>query len=128
MFKRLSVPALIRHKGGASKVARLCGVSHPAVSRWSAQGSIPVKQALLLEQLWGIDCDLMHNPWGRRAMLASTLEQAAVIGGDYHMDWRAPALGILPSASGPVEVALYDPYEPIVFEPFKEGEGWDDDD
>ena len=119
MFKRLNVAALIRHKGGASNVARLCGVSHPAVSKWSAQGSIPVRQALLLERLWGIDCDLMHNPWGHAVQLANFDEQAAVIAGDYSMDWRAPAIG--------VDVPLYDPNEPIVFEPFKPGEGWDDD-
>jgi len=126
VYKRLRISDLIKHKGGASKVARLCGVSHPAVSRWSTLGSIPVKQALLLEQLWGIDCDLLHNPWGRRCMLASTFEQAAVIGGDYHMDWRAPAGVIAPGAAD--EVLLYDPDEPIEFEPFAEGEGWDDDD
>lgn len=91
MIQRLKIRALIKHKGGATKVAALCGVSQPSVSKWAAQGSIPVQYAILLEQLWGIDADLLHNPWGiENRVWVSDAEQAAIIRGDYDFRLEAP--------------------------------------
>lgn len=105
MIQRLKIRTLIKQKGGASRVAGLCGVAQPSVSRWAAQGSIPQKYALLLEQLWGIDADLMHNPWGsERSSWVSEQEQEAIVCGDYDLRLDAPR-------RVPVEYSIDDPVE-----------------
>ena len=118
MIQRLRIRALIKHKGGASKVAALCGVSQPSVSKWAAQGSIPPKYARMLESLWGIDADLMHNPWGvdSRAWV-SEVEQGSIVRGDYDLRLDAPRRTW-------VDVPEADLLAPVEFEPFAEGEGW----
>lgn len=122
MIQRLRIRALIKHKGGASQVAALCGVAQPNVSTWSSSNSIPAKYALLLGALWDIDPDLLHNPWpSDKRMFVNDAQQAAIIAGDYDLRLDAPR------AAWRGDVPLYDPNEPIVFEPFKPGEGWDDD-
>ena len=117
MLQRLRIRDLIRHKGGASNVAALCGVAQPTVSRWAAQGSIPPKYALLLEAIWGIDADLLHNPWSLdKQAWVSEAEQAAVIRGDYDLYLEAPR-----GAGKPFVV------EPVTFEPFTDEDGDEDD-
>lgn len=125
MIQRLKIRALIKHKGGATKVAALCGVSQPSVSKWAAQGSIPVQYAILLEQLWGIDADLMHNPWGlENRVWVSDAEQAAIIGGDYEFRLEAPRRIGRTYAEEP----LVDLDEPVEIEPFPDGYEDDDED
>lgn len=91
MLQRLRIRDLIKSKGGAVRVAELCNIAQPTVSRWAAQGSIPPKYALLLEQLWGIDADLMYNPWSLdRQAWVSKAEQIAIVAGDYDLRLEAP--------------------------------------
>lgn len=117
MIQRLRIRDLIKSKGGAVHVAELCGVAQPTVSRWGAQGSIPPKYALMLEQLWGIDADLLHNPWGIDVpSWVSKAEQLAILKGDYELRLDAPR-----KARAYVE-PLIDPNEPVEFEPFEDGE------
>lgn len=119
MIQRLKIRALIKYKGGASKVALMCGVSQPTVSKWASQGSIPVKYALLLEALWGIDADLLHNPWGVEARSwATDAEQEAIINGDYSLDLIAPRGS---------RKSYVDFLEPVEIEPFPEGYVEEDD-
>ena len=134
MLQRLRIRDLIKSKGGASHVAHLCNVAQPSVSRWAAQGSIPPKYALMLEQVWGIDADLMYNPWSLdRQAWVSKAEQLAIIRGDYDLRLDAPRrVPVEYSADDPIEYSdvddgdytgSYD--EPA--EPVKRKSGWTDD-
>lgn len=119
MLQRLRIRDLIRSKGGAVRVAELCDVSQPTVSRWSAQGSIPPKYALLLEQLWGIDADLMYNPWSLdRQAWVSKAEQIAIVAGDYDLRLEAPRRA---GGQAYIEEPLVDLDEPVEIEPFPDG-------
>lgn len=62
--KRIDVTYVIRTLGGVMRVARRFGVSHPAVSVWMKNNSIPVRHAEVLALQYGIDCDWFHDPWG----------------------------------------------------------------
>lgn len=40
--------------GNGSNLARVLGVSPQAISRWKRQGSVPIKQAIRIEQIFKI--------------------------------------------------------------------------
>ena len=81
MHKRAKIRDVVKLKGGAAKVAALCGVTSASVSQWSAAGSIPVKHARTLAREWGCDEDVLHNPWGWRAPLLSDSELTEALAG-----------------------------------------------
>lgn len=62
-MKRANIRVVIHELGGVQAFARKEGVSANAVYGWIRSNSLPLDRADALQEGYGIDRDLLHDPW-----------------------------------------------------------------
>lgn len=74
-MRRANIGKLIDIYGGTAAVAKEVGVTNSAVSQWRKANSVPLKRAHVFADAFGIDRDLVFDPWGDSDIL--TVEETA---------------------------------------------------
>lgn len=62
-MQRLNIREVITHLGGAHALAKKLGVTSAAVYEWGRDNSMPLRRAMEVAGMLGVDRDLLHDPW-----------------------------------------------------------------
>ena len=62
-MQRLNVREVITYLGGAHALSKQLGVTSAAVYDWGRDNSMPLRRAMEVSAMLGIDRDLLHDPW-----------------------------------------------------------------
>lgn len=62
-MQRLNIREVITQLGGAHALSKQLGVTSAAVYDWGRDNSLPLRRAIEVSAMLGIDRDLLHDPW-----------------------------------------------------------------
>ena len=62
-MQRLNIREVITHLGGAHALSKRLGVTSAAVYEWGRDNSLPLRRAMELAGVLGVDRDMLHDPW-----------------------------------------------------------------
>ena len=62
-MQRLNIREVITQLGGAHALSKQLGVTSAAIYEWGRDNSMPLRRAMEVAGLLGVDRDLLHDPW-----------------------------------------------------------------
>lgn len=62
-MRRANIRVMVHELGGVQAFSARLGVSDNAVYSWIRSNSLPLDRADALQDEYGIDRDLLHDPW-----------------------------------------------------------------